>query len=42
MGTTFLRFGIGLLIVIAFVLVIMSAQGIGQSVGHGLTEWGIR
>ena len=42
MGTTLLRFGIGLLIVVGFILVVMLAQGIGQSVGNGLTEWGIR
>ena len=28
--------------VILVIGVIMLAQGIGQSVGHGLTEWGVR
>jgi len=39
---TVARFAIATLAVILFILVVMLAQGIGQSVGHGLTEWGIR
>jgi hypothetical protein len=40
--TAIVHFAIATLIVIAFILVVMLAQGIGQSVGNGLTEWGIR
>jgi hypothetical protein len=39
---TVARFAIATLAVLLFILVIMAAQGLGQSVGHGLTEWGIR
>jgi hypothetical protein len=42
MTTIALRFGIGLLIVIAVVLVVMLAQGIGESVGGGMHEWLVR
>jgi hypothetical protein len=40
--TAIARFALVTLIVIGFVLVVMLAQGIGQSVGHGLTEWTVR
>jgi hypothetical protein len=40
--TTIARFAVVTLVVIAFVLIVMLAQGIGQSVGNGLTEWGVR
>jgi hypothetical protein len=30
------------ILVALFILVTMLAQGIGQSVGHGLTEWSVR
>jgi hypothetical protein len=42
MGTTALRFGIGLLIVIACVLAFSLAQGIGEQLGGGFHEWLVR
>jgi hypothetical protein len=42
MGTTALRLGIGLIIVIALVLVITLAQGIGEQLGGGMHEWLVR
>ena len=42
MGTMALRFGIGLLIAIALVLVISLAQGIGEQLGGGMHEWLLR
>lgn len=36
------RFLVPTLVVLAFILLIMLAQGLGQSVGHGLTEWNVR
>lgn len=36
------RLVIGLLIVAFLIVLFALAQGIGQSVGHGLTEWNIR
>jgi len=42
MGTAITRFGIGLLIVIASVLVVMLAQGIGEQLGGGMHEWLVR
>jgi hypothetical protein len=41
-ATTLLRFGIGLLIVVAFVLAVALAQGIGESLGGGFHEWLVR
>jgi len=38
MGTMALRFGIGLLIAIAFVLIVALAQGIGEQLGGGMCE----
>ena len=39
---TLTRLGFGLLIVIAFVLVAMLAQGIGTQLGGGVQEWLVR
>ena len=36
------RFGIALLLVVLFILIVALAQGIGESVGHGLTEWSVQ
>lgn len=38
MNAAILRFAIGLLAVIAFVLMWAMAQGIGEAVGRGLSE----
>jgi hypothetical protein len=39
---TVARFAIATLAVLLFILVIMLAQGLGQSVGHGVQEWLVR
>jgi hypothetical protein len=36
--TTIARFAVVTLLVIAFVLIVMLAQGIGESFGNGITE----
>jgi hypothetical protein len=38
MATSVTRFAIGVLIVVAFLLAITLAQGIGESFGHGISE----
>jgi hypothetical protein len=40
--TAIVKFLLPLLIVAFCIFVWMLAQGIGQSVGNGLTEWGLR
>lgn len=42
MTSAIVRFGIGLLIVIGFILVVALAQGIGTQLGGGMQEWLVR